>query len=944
MERLLQERTFDDPRPPLQQQVSRFRRRVDMNNAAMSRRKFVTITSVGGVGAALAAHLTNLAAQAPDKPGGICITLCNHWSYIGIGWQLGIESCVLSAIDAMGMADLAPHVKTCLELDARAYEFMAEKFPEVTNRLKKYLAEDKVELIGGTYGQPLGTMFSGESNIRQLVYGRETIRKALDYEVATFLDEEEFSHPQIPQIALGAGYRYASLAQVDTWGRAGIPYWEVNAFHWKGMDGTAILSTPKNSLFGYSPDLIKLATSEAFKKLQVLGKPLLFTWEEFGWEPPDQPSYLTTSQKYADIASQFPVEFVTLKDYLDRHGNVAAPQPVYFRMDDWSKLLTWGLGGDQLRIMDRKVEGTLLAAERFDAIASSLGAKDHAASLEVAWKHLLASQSHDVALCEYSKWQGDRMAPLDRIEDYHNFTWGTIGYNHLDAGNEQGKAVLTSSLNTIASHISAEPAKRGELAMTVFNPSAWDRTGLATTGLIHSIPANTLDITIRDRTGRVVPSQIIKNEKDDTGKFLAADVTFVAAEVPSVGYDTYYLEFLRQAATPPATDLRIDRQQLTMENTFLKVKLSPKFGAIISLYDKRTGREMLDAEKGAFPVFKGTPNQNYELYSEEVAKKYGHHGLTIPALLDSSQSAAAYAAETSVAVKPREVPAHANGTSWMEWIELGPVRATLKTHIYWRLIKFESYVTLQADLPWVEVTTRVLAEIPPATDSKGPDNRFPAEIQQGYWLTFAPAFAPTSVVRDFPLGIETSERSYFHARTFVDFVGEGTGLLFLHPGTQYFKRDASGVISNLVMREWESYFSHEYGWPRYSEYRHALAPHDGSITNADRVRAAEAFAQQLITVMGQRQAGSLPARKSFVQIEPQNLQLLSFRKKEGPGLEVRTVEIAGKHEPASITIDVRTAQACETNLLGKKTGEAACRDGKVKFETRPWKVQTFELA
>ena len=424
-----------------------------MQKPTMSRREFVVTTSVGGLGAALAGSADNLAAQATAAAQGVCITLCNHWSYIGIGWQLGIESCVLSAIDAMGMADLAPHVKTCLELDARAYEFMAEKFPEVTDRLKKYLAEDKVELIGGTYGQPLGTMFSGESNIRQLVYGRETIRKALNYEVATFLDEEEFSHPQIPQIAVGAGYRYASLAQVDTWGRAGIPYLEVNAFHWKGMDGTAILSTPKNSLFGYSPDLIKLATSAAFKKLQVLGKPLLFTWEEFGWEPADQPSYLKTSKRYAEIATQFPVEFVTLKDYLDRHGDAAAPEPVYFRMDDWRKLMTWGLGGDQLRIMDRKVEGTLLAAERFDAIASMLGASGQSRAMEEAWKHLLASQSHDVALCEYSRWQGDRMAPLDRLEDKHNFTWGAIGYDHLDAAQAQGEAVLTAALNTIAGHI-----------------------------------------------------------------------------------------------------------------------------------------------------------------------------------------------------------------------------------------------------------------------------------------------------------------------------------------------------------------------------------------------------------------------------------------------------------------------------------------------------------
>jgi len=283
----------------------------------------------------------------------------------------------------------------------------------------------------------------------------------LDYEVATFLDEEEFSHPQVPQIALGAGYRYANLAQVDTWGRAGIPYLEVNAFNWKGMDGTSILRIPKNSLFGYSPDLMKLATSDAFKKLRALGKRLLFKWEELGWEPPDQPAYLKTPEKYEKIAHSFPVEFVTLKDYLDRYGSSGAKEPVYFNMDAWNKLLTWGLGGDQLRIMDRKVEGTLLAAERFDALAASLGAKGHAQSLEDAWKRLLASQSHDIGLCEYSRWQGDRMAPLDRLDDLHNFTWGALGYQHLDAAEKQGQELLTTSLGYLAGRIDSEPVKQG---------------------------------------------------------------------------------------------------------------------------------------------------------------------------------------------------------------------------------------------------------------------------------------------------------------------------------------------------------------------------------------------------------------------------------------------------------------------------------------------------
>jgi len=190
---------------------------------SVTRRRFLQAGLLGGAGTFALVPPRQISAREAGSNEGFCVTLCNHWSYIGIGWQLGIESSVLSVTDAMEMADRTPHVKTCLNLDARAYEFMAEKFPEVAERLKKYLADGKLELIGGTYGQPMGTMFSGESNIRQLVCGRETIRKALNYEIATFLEEEEFTHPQVPQIAVGAGYRYASLAQVGYMGERRHP-------------------------------------------------------------------------------------------------------------------------------------------------------------------------------------------------------------------------------------------------------------------------------------------------------------------------------------------------------------------------------------------------------------------------------------------------------------------------------------------------------------------------------------------------------------------------------------------------------------------------------------------------------------------------------------------------------------------------------------------------
>jgi len=120
--------------------------------SGITRRVFLKAGLAQGAVAIFAGPAVINLARATEPSAGLCVTICNHWSYIGIGWQLGIESCVLSARDAMELADRPPHAKTCLNLDARAYEFMAERFPEIADRLRQRLAAGKVELIGGTYG------------------------------------------------------------------------------------------------------------------------------------------------------------------------------------------------------------------------------------------------------------------------------------------------------------------------------------------------------------------------------------------------------------------------------------------------------------------------------------------------------------------------------------------------------------------------------------------------------------------------------------------------------------------------------------------------------------------------------------------------------------------------------------------------------------------------
>jgi len=862
----------------------------------MTRRGFLRAGITSGAGALLAWPAIARRARAAEGSTGLCLTICNHWSYIGIGWQLGLESCVLSVTDAMELADRPPHAKTCLNLDARAYEFMAEKFPEVTERLKKYLAAGKVELIGGTYGQPMGTTISGESNIRQIVVGREVIRKTLGYPLVTFLEEEEFTHPQIPQLVKLAGFRYASLAQLDTWGRAGCPRLDVNALLWRGLDGTAIPCVPKNALFGYSPDLKKLAESAEFKQLAALGKPLLFAWEEFGWESPEQPAYLTTPAKYQTLEQ---VEFVTLKEYLDKYG-AQAKESTYLPMDAWNKSLTWGLGGDQVRILDRKVDGLLLAAELFDGIAATQGSRSQVDALEQAWRDLLASQSHDVGLCEYSRWQGDRMAPFDRIEDRHNFTWGAIGYNHLDAAQRQGQAVLDAALRTLSSGINTGANKHGQLAAVVYNPHAWPRSDLVTTGRIYPVPPRSRAVAVKDRTGRGVPSQMVKQEKDPEGNLVMAEVAFNAQAVPSAGYDTYYLQFSAQPAASPGTELRVDRSALTMENEFLRVCLDPATGGLAGLVDKASGQELLNSAAGAFPHFTGRPNPNLSRRPNP------------PAFYDSAKSKAE-----------------------LDWIAEGPLWCTLRAQHAWPYLRFETRVTLAAGSPYVEVISRVLALVPPHSDTSPPD------IKEGYWVSFVPNFPVTNVLRDFPFGVEETSHPAFHALSFADLLGQDRGLLVLHAGTQYFRRDA-GAVSNLLMREWESHFTREYGWPIYAEYRHALLPHGGKLTHAERRRAAAAFARPLACVVQEPRAGRLPLSRGFLDVSPGSVQLSAFRSKRG-GYELRLVETEGRRAEATVAIRLPMRKAVETDLLGNQLADATLKGGQLAVSLEPWKLRTFHL-
>jgi hypothetical protein len=54
---------------------------------SISRRRLIAASLAGGVGTALVAPLGALLGKEGVSAGSHCVTLCDHWSYTGIGWR-----------------------------------------------------------------------------------------------------------------------------------------------------------------------------------------------------------------------------------------------------------------------------------------------------------------------------------------------------------------------------------------------------------------------------------------------------------------------------------------------------------------------------------------------------------------------------------------------------------------------------------------------------------------------------------------------------------------------------------------------------------------------------------------------------------------------------------------------------------------------------------------
>ena len=524
------------------------------------------------------------------------------------------------------------------------YQWIEINRPDLFSAIQKAIKANKWEALGGMWIEPEVNIISGESIIRQLVYGQQYFKSKFGHTTSVAWLPDSFGFPwQLPQLLKQCGIDYFVTGKLHWNDTTQFPH---GCFWWESPDGTRVftLMSPPNVTGVMDTNPITM-TNYAVEWESQTGLQDIF------WLPGVGDHGGGPTRDMLDVASRwrlspfFPqIEFTTATEYLERISRIYSliekedkkdeqtrkrektgivksnnnkRSTINYQPSTSNKIYDSELylelhrgcyttHADQKRF-NRYCESLLDRAELFANLATLTYHNSLHSALFAHYEQNIRKKQESQASSNKNNfsisnsnypnsqqhlfWQQQIEIAWKKVlfNQFHDILPGTSIPEVFTEANRKweeaiaiGERVLEQSLKEIASFIKLpEPPEPNAKAIVVFNALNWKRSQIV------SIPIEQKFYHVYDLENKLISTQLTKDNH----------LQFLARDIPSVGYKVYWLTKV------PFNKGVLEERDFTLENQYLKVIINSNTGDIDSIYDKINHKEILSAPGNKLQAF-----------------------------------------------------------------------------------------------------------------------------------------------------------------------------------------------------------------------------------------------------------------------------------------------------------------------------------------------------
>lgn len=501
---------------------------------------------------------------------------CVGHSHIDVAWLWTLkqtrEKVARSFSTVLNLMKQYPEY-TFIASQPQLYKFLKEEHKDLYEELKERVREGRWEADGGMWLEADCNLISGESLIRQILFGTRFFKDefGVDNKILWLPDVFGYS-AALPQILSKFGIEYFLTTKISWNEYNKLPY---DTFMWEGIDGTAILS-----YFITTADYEKVIANsyrtvyEGFiNPSQVMG-----AWERYqqknindeilisygygdGGGGPTKEMLENARRLEKGIPGCPTVKMTRAREFFERlkervSENKMLPRWVGELYLEYHRGTYTTMGRNKR--YNRKCEFLYQDVEMFNILNISTNKKASYPQHEVneGWETILLNQFHDII-------------PGSSIKEVYDES-----KEQYEEVIEKGNKLLNDAIMDISCNINLN-----EMSLVVFNQLGFDRSDVVEIDGLYNMG----DIELTDSSGAVYAAQQIENNRY---------IAYVEG-IPAKGYKTFTIGSRKKP---------IDRKMIFSKNCLKNKYFDIVFDEdanITSIYDKVNNREVLKANTKA---------------------------------------------------------------------------------------------------------------------------------------------------------------------------------------------------------------------------------------------------------------------------------------------------------------------------------------------------------